>query len=437
MGKKGFLGILFLSILFIIIALFSIFRFPFSPSRLSTRNPISINGNFQFTFANGVTGGSGTPSDPYVIEGWGISGGGSSCIYIANTDAHFVIRNVSIHDGDYGIILVNVANGALYNNTVRDNVDGVFIYHSSSITMRDNIITGNTFNFGIDPVFWDADPTKHKVGNISHVLHDIDNSNTVDGKPIYYLVDQNNLVVNTTTFPNAGFLGIVNATNVTVKDLILTENIHGLFLAYVSNSRVENVTVSDNENGMFIFDCSNVSVVNNRATSNFVLGTHLVEGSNNTFLGNTYTNTWGYGHPRDVWGMFGSGLQLKYTDCNIISGNNISSNSCHGMLILHGSDYNTISRNTISNNARVGLVVANNVPQGWPQHNTIYHNNFMNNTPNAWVDEYSLANMWDNGTEGNYWSDYTGQDLNGDGIGDTPYIIDGNIRDNYPLMETK
>jgi nitrous oxidase accessory protein NosD len=36
--------------------------------------------------------------------------------------------------------------------------------------------------------------------------------------------------------------------------------------------------------------------------------------------------------------------------------------------------------------------------------------------------------------KGNYWSDYTGIDNDGDGFGDTPYIIDANNQDNYPLM---
>jgi hypothetical protein len=44
--------------------------------------------------------------------------------------------------------------------------------------------------------------------------------------------------------------------------------------------------------------------------------------------------------------------------------------------------------------------------------------------------------MWDNGfpSGGNYWSDYTGTYTNGDGIGDTPYVIDANNQDRYPLM---
>jgi hypothetical protein len=75
--------------------------------------------------------------------------------------------------------------------------------------------------------------------------------------------------------------------------------------------------------------------------------------------------------------------------------------------------------------------------------NTLYHNNFVNNTLQAGSD--SPTNTWDNGypSGGNYWSDYNGSDLysgpfqnvtGSDGIGDTPYVIDANDIDHYPLM---
>ena len=63
--------------------------------------------------------------------------------------------------------------------------------------------------------------------------------------------------------------------------------------------------------------------------------------------------------------------------------------------------------------------------------NVIYHNNFINNTLQA---EDPWTNQWDYNCQGNYWSDYTGADADGDGIGDKPYYIGPNGVDHYPLM---
>jgi len=68
--------------------------------------------------------------------------------------------------------------------------------------------------------------------------------------------------------------------------------------------------------------------------------------------------------------------------------------------------------------------------------NRFWHNNFTDNTQQVYISGDSYPNVWDDGypSGGNYWSDYSGSDANGDGIGDSPYTIDGNNTDNYPLM---
>jgi parallel beta-helix repeat protein len=115
------------------------------------------------------------------------------------------------------------------------------------------------------------------------------------------------------------------------------------------------------------------------------------------------------------------GVYLYSSNNNTISGNTISSNGYNGVY-LYSSRNNTISGNTILNNF-YGIFLTSS------SSNSIYHNNF-DNINQAWSDS---TDVWFYGDEGNYWSDYSGQDLNGDGIGDTVYTKNG-VFDIYPLM---
>ena len=68
------------------------------------------------------------------------------------------------------------------------------------------------------------------------------------------------------------------------------------------------------------------------------------------------------------------------------------------------------------------------------ENNTFYHNSFTNNNKNVIIESFAAGNFWDYGVEGNYWDDYNGTDSNRDDIGDTPYVINSDNIDNYPLM---
>ena len=119
-----------------------------------------------------------------------------------------------------------------------------------------------------------------------------------------------------------------------------------------------------------------------------------------------------------------SGIFIDHSSGIDISHNTISSNNNDG-ISLYVSGGNVFSGNTISSNNYYGMYFLLG-----SKNNIIYCNNF-NNVDQVQTDS---VNIWDNGEEGNYWSEYSGQDLNADGIGDTAYIIDVNNQDNHPLM---
>jgi nitrous oxidase accessory protein len=160
---------------------------------------------------------------------------------------------------------------------------------------------------------------------------------------------------------------------------------------------------------------------------------------------------------------FAAGILVSSLGCNV--SNNLIENNFYGLYIL--SSGNTISDNIVSDNNNgvsvyfsgndvfsrnaildnaLGLrissssssVFSENVLLGNSQglvlsdhsnNNVFYHNNFYDS-----VQSNDSLNLWSSGNEGNYWVNYTGHDLNDDGIGSEPYSIDAVNKDNYPLM---
>ena len=108
-----------------------------------------------------------------------------------------------------------------------------------------------------------------------------------------------------------------------------------------------------------------------------------------------------------------------------------------GGFTFYSSTNNTVSDSRVSSNSYALTFYRS-------EGNIFHHNYFVDNerqvvsdflTPfSSMSSGYLSANAWDDGFEGNYWSDYTGVDQNGDGIGDSQFIIDANNQDRYPLM---
>jgi parallel beta-helix repeat protein len=119
------------------------------------------------------------------------------------------------------------------------------------------------------------------------------------------------------------------------------------------------------------------------------------------------------------------GIWLYYSNNSIVSDNVIHDVAWRGIVLCGGSSENTIILNTVRDCGN-GIVLSG-------EGNFIFHNNFINNENQTGFIP-SFYNAWNDTYEGNYWSDYNGTDADQDGIGDTPYLIDGNNQDNHPLM---
>jgi len=356
--------------------------------------------------------------DNIVVDGAGytLSGQGEIGIDLSYRK-NVTIKNVQIGYAYYGIYLLNGSGNTISENILRYNGAGMFIAGSSQNTITGNSMTNN--EMGIDlrsssnNIFRNNDMNNsHNLAvygtQASHFDNDIDVSNIVNGKKLYYLISETNLVINPTTFPDLGFLALVNCKNITIHDMEFTSNGQGLILAYTTDSTITQNDITSNYNGIALFSSSS-----------------------NVIIGNNITNNY-------------RGIQLSISSTtNSISTNNIAYN--REGIFFFDSPQNSFTGNNITNNEQLGIGFRSS------SYNVIRGNYFVNNTRQVYdanFDDTTITastNIWDVGypVGGNYWSDYTGVDVKSgsgqnqtgsDQLGDTPYVIYGSNQDNFPLM---
>lgn len=253
----------------------------------------------------------------------------------------------------------------------------------------------------------------------------------------YVVIEKNNIVFDGAGYTVKGIYGPIPSSNTSES-----------YTFYASNITVKNTIV---EVGGIIFYgwlySTNLIIINNTINDGDVIS---CTGTDNLIANNTINGGFGIdcGGKRNkiLWNNVigvdrgynpkATGIALASGTDNLIFGNNISNTEGYGINIGTTSTKNAVAGNNIICN-EVGVHTLYIGSQGGAEGNIIYKNNFIKNNQNV-INEVIMAtpswNGWDNGQEGNYWSSYEGKDDNKDGIGDTPYVIDENNADNYPLM---
>ncbi len=366
-------------------------------------------------------------------------------IFLTSSHNNALTGNSFLRNGNTGIFLSQSNNNTLTANISRLNYEGFFLSDSSSNRLSGNALSENRFNFNLVGAS-DAD-----------FDNSVDTSNTVDGKPIYYVKNAANQTYDSST--NAGVFYCLFCTNIVVKDLTLAKNFYGALFWKTHDSRIENTAVEQNQYGISLLHADNNTIHNNILSSNGSFAIYLNDSNNNALTHNTISHTnndgvvilyssnnlvsdnsidaipstaialvsgSGGSLVRNVFSQSGGGIVVTDFSGLLIENNTLDALENYGIVFYRTVD-TAIKGNTITNS---GVGVSLN---GDSNNNTIFRNNFIDNLEQVFIEE-SIGNLF----YSNYWSDFDVppegcRDSNGDNMCDVPYVFSGG-QDSFPWV---
>jgi parallel beta-helix repeat protein len=438
--------------------------------------------------------------DDVVIDGAGFSLQGnpnSTGLFLRERDK-VTIRNLQVKGWSCGVMFTWASFDApdqprkniLSNCTIKDNRAGVVLGDFSNGTqILGNVLANNTYSFDMDALTASSSILRNNKfeNNTYHMrdpgstIQDVDTSNTVDGKPIIYWVNQRDKTVPA----DAGFVVLKGCSNITVQGLTLSRNAAGIVLDGTVNSTITGNFLAGNADGVELRSSSNNRIEQNSVRENAGYGIYLSSASNSNIIehndvaSNSRSGVY-VGHSstdnsitHNYVGSNGeNGIHLDGGNSQITE-NNATANGGAGIRIAFAGETCTVSKNYVVKNGlgiflekptfqgTFGYIVSENTlseNNGFSMKVSaeltgceIYRNNFINNNvteglqvsnPMLWADglfQTARMNAWDADGKGNYWSDYKTRypetlEASGTGTGNTPFFINENNIDHHPLI---
>ncbi len=364
---------------------------------------------------------------------------------------HINLSKNSIDNCMTGINTLNSNNTIISNNIMINNTGAALVFTSMGKKIENITITSNVMN---------NSGLMLSVVDIKETTFNIDQSNLVNGKILYYYINENGLTHN--NFTNAGQIYMYYCSDVSFSDLDLSRSTIGLTLYNCDNLTISKIDSSYNSMAaVMIFNCNNskfseLIIKNCTYFGLFLMNNHDTIISNSTMTDNYYASQFSYCSNLTLADNYFDnnleGIRMQYCSNSTLINNTINNSKMIGSIVHYGGSalllydcsHNNFTGNKVLNSEKIGIsfdgncnnntflrnIIANNSQFGiyinsWiNENNTFYLNNFINNGIQA--EDNGDNNRWDNIFAGNYWDDYSGVDINLiDGIGDTSYLILG------------
>ncbi|MGY5874824.1 MAG: right-handed parallel beta-helix repeat-containing protein [Candidatus Thorarchaeota archaeon] len=346
-----------------------------------------------------------------------ISGCGANGIYLYdNAHDNWLFNNTCILNDLNGISfdLNSYNNSIISSNCSSNSGRGIYINDSDDPRLTDNTCVSNG-DGGIWILGGSDRPTLIRNNASSNTLFGIllsalSNSSSVNCKAIdndgcgvilESLTGKNHFINNTCTSNQLDGINIGTCEGLLVQNNLVTDNSqYGIDASVADFGNLTDNTLARNQNGMYLYLSNSVTISNNTFEDNTQWGIYFrysdnIVVENNSIIGNEY------------------GIYVRQSDIAEIKFNELQGNN-EG-LYFHGDS----TGNIITNNSVVGGSFGVRLEDA-SLDNTITWNGFVEN---------SLIDCQDNGTgtyiHHNYWSNYEGVDDDLDGIGDTPFFLQG------------
>ncbi|PKV49276.1 nitrous oxidase accessory protein [Aquimarina sp. MAR_2010_214] len=287
---------------------------------------------------------------------------------------------------DYPVIDGELKGGII--KVISDNVtvDGLFIINVGTSYTEDyaavRVVKSKNFliqNLVLEKLFFGIYLEKSRDGRVFHnkIIGDaVEEYNSGNGIQLWY------------------------SQNIDIENNIITHVRDGIYLEFANDCRIKNNISSDNLRYGLHFMFSNNDLYENNTFENNGAGVAVMFSKKIKMLNNTF---------KENWGTASYGLLLKEINDADIVGNIFKENTIG--INIEGSNRIKYTKNNFIKNGWAIKV------RGACYANIFSNNNFMYNS----FDVSYNSKLNDNKFDQNYWSGYTGYDLDKNGVGDVPY----------------